>query len=368
MSELDPHEVAMNLAEEALILKMQNKMDASAKKFKQAFELEAVAASQYQNAYDEEPTRSVLFRSAAALAYNAGAFREAEKMIGHLLSGNPPTDIADEGRNLYEKVNFERHLSIKGIKLYDTDIQMSLAGNSVSLGMVRSEEFLKRAEVFDSMAIRTAERLLGRPFRERGRIPKDIRDNFATYYSVPRAASFAITLRVGYTEKQPPLLGENIQGAIVSDILENIKIINNRDERYLKQKIDNEDYYSNIIGLIKKMSPDSKDVTMVGLSTMQYNREESVAFVRSCDDIHISSLQPGSDEAIDEITITGKLNYANADNHDIRLLSEDGDSYKVIVPKGILGDIVKPYWEQIVTIKGKVKENKIYFEDLINSK
>ena len=364
MSETDPHDVAMNIAEEALLFRMQNKPEIAKEKFRAAFEYEAIAAGSYMNLFDQEPTRSILFRSAAALAFNAGMLREAEQMIGHLLIGNPPEDIANEGRNLYEKINFERHLSIKGIKLCETDVQMSLAGNSVSFGMVRSEEFLKRAELFDSMAIRTAERMLGRPFRERGRISKDIRDNFATYYSVPRAASFAITLRVGYMEKQPSLFGENMQARIISDILENVRIMNNRDEKYLRTKIENEDYFVNMIGLIKKISPDSKDVTMVGLSTFQNQKEDRVALVRTSDDIHISHLQPGIEEALEEIIITGKLTYANADNHDIRLLSEEGDIYKVIVPKGILGDIVKPYWEQVVTIRGKIKDKKIYYEDL----
>jgi hypothetical protein len=55
-----------------------------------AFEYERKAAMLLLNDYDVEPTRSVLFRSAASLALNFGDYREAERMIALGLLGNPP--------------------------------------------------------------------------------------------------------------------------------------------------------------------------------------------------------------------------------------------------------------------------------------
>jgi hypothetical protein len=49
---------------------------------------------------DFEPTRSVLHRSAASLAVECCQLREAERLIGRALAGNPPPDIADELRDL----------------------------------------------------------------------------------------------------------------------------------------------------------------------------------------------------------------------------------------------------------------------------
>ena len=49
---------------------------------------------------DFEPTRSVLHRSAASLAVECLQLREAERLIGRALAGNPPPDIADELRDL----------------------------------------------------------------------------------------------------------------------------------------------------------------------------------------------------------------------------------------------------------------------------
>ena len=57
-----------------------------------------------------EPTESVLYRSAASLAYTIKDYREAERLICMGLAGEPPEEIADELRSLYDTVNLEKSL------------------------------------------------------------------------------------------------------------------------------------------------------------------------------------------------------------------------------------------------------------------
>lgn len=78
----------------------------------------AEAATLYQRAYEKErevsfmaemqnnpePGLSILFRSAASLAYQCGYLREAEKLITHALSGNPTKEIAAELRDLLQQI------------------------------------------------------------------------------------------------------------------------------------------------------------------------------------------------------------------------------------------------------------------------
>jgi hypothetical protein len=64
------------------------------------FEQERSAANLVADQLDFEPTRSVLHRSAASLAVECLQLREAERLIGRALAGNPPPDIADELRDL----------------------------------------------------------------------------------------------------------------------------------------------------------------------------------------------------------------------------------------------------------------------------
>jgi hypothetical protein len=65
-----------------------------------AFEQERSAANLVADQLDFEPTRSMLHRSAASLAVKCCQLREAERLIGRALAGNPPPDIADELRDL----------------------------------------------------------------------------------------------------------------------------------------------------------------------------------------------------------------------------------------------------------------------------
>jgi hypothetical protein len=360
------HNQAMDLAEKAVILRLKKKIDESMEAFNAAFLLETQAAMQIKDLHDLEPSRSIMFRSAASLALNAGLFRQAEQMIAIGLSGNPPDPIADELRDLYETINFERHLKLKGVTLSDSDVQLSLAGSAVSYGMIKAEEFIKRAEIFDKMAIRTAERLLEKPFREKGRIPNEIKENFETYYSIPRAASFSITVRVGYRPKNYMLFDdEDIQAVVINEIVESIKMVNNRDEKKLKEKIANEDYFFNTLALIKKLSPDNKEVSLVGLTTSKRGIDNTVAFIRPTDEIEIAPIiHTANVSEMENVDISGKLTYADANKGDIKLEIGKGESYTVLVPKGILADIVKPYWEQYVTIRGRKQGDKIFFEDL----
>jgi tetratricopeptide (TPR) repeat protein len=93
----------MYVAEEAIRYNLSGQQEEAQQRFLDAFELERQAALAV--AESEEPTRSVLLRSAATLAMHAGQFREAEKMISTALAGDPPLEILDELRDLYIQLN-----------------------------------------------------------------------------------------------------------------------------------------------------------------------------------------------------------------------------------------------------------------------
>ena len=94
------HTKAMDLVEEAFILRRKGQIPESNSLFLRAFELEKEAALHFKDVLEYEPTRSVFLRSAASLAIECRNFIEAERLIAYALSGNPPAEIADELRNL----------------------------------------------------------------------------------------------------------------------------------------------------------------------------------------------------------------------------------------------------------------------------
>ncbi|HLK60269.1 MAG TPA: hypothetical protein VKU00_27145 [Chthonomonadaceae bacterium] len=94
------HQQAMVLAEQAFVARRQKQLSNAREFARQAFLLERQAAEQAQT----EPSRSVLYRSAATLARDCGEYREAERLIATALAGTPPDSIADELRVLLEEV------------------------------------------------------------------------------------------------------------------------------------------------------------------------------------------------------------------------------------------------------------------------
>ncbi len=108
----DLHEQAMDLADEALIAKQHGHAQQAASLTLQAFELERAAADLVRDDVNAEPTRSVLYRSAATLALECDQYGEAERLIATALAGNPPHEIADELRDLRAQVQAHQQAGI----------------------------------------------------------------------------------------------------------------------------------------------------------------------------------------------------------------------------------------------------------------
>jgi ketosteroid isomerase-like protein len=90
------HDDAMRLADEAFVAQLRGDAAAATELLHKAFELERQAAELLAGDFNLEPTRSVLFRSAATLAQRCGEHAEAERLIAQGLAGRPPREIADE--------------------------------------------------------------------------------------------------------------------------------------------------------------------------------------------------------------------------------------------------------------------------------
>ncbi len=354
------HTQAIEYADRAFIKKFQGNVDGAKSYFFQAFELEKEAALLAYEQHIGEPSVSVLLKSAASLALNCSELVQAEKMICLALSGEPPTEIAEELRNLLEDVHFQRHLSLHGIALEPTELQLVFAGPGVGYGVAKSELVFKKISLLEDITFRTAERKLGKPFRTSGRIGNDIKTNFQPYISVPRAASMAFTIRLGLQD-QFAIADFSPKIDIIDDIVENIGLVNSADFQALKEKIPDETYFTNFVSLSRDLAPDGKDISLVGLSIVRNGNQKDIQFTRKREDI--SSLpvitQVRETEVSTEgfIILAGRLFAANQDESRIRLKMENNTTHPITVPTG-LSDIVRKYWGEQVKIKGIQTQKK----------
>ena len=94
------HQQAMDLAEQAFAARRREDLDAARSLAYDAYLLETQAAGLSQT----EPSRSVLYRSAATLALDCGEYREAERLVATALAGSPPATIAYELRELLDAI------------------------------------------------------------------------------------------------------------------------------------------------------------------------------------------------------------------------------------------------------------------------
>ena len=126
------HREAMKLAEFGLLEKMDGNYKIALKFFKDAYNLEKQAAMSVKKNIDNEPTRSILFRSAASLAQNAKLFLEAENMIMKGLDGYPPPKIKLQLRNVFKEIAPEIYTEIidTSVKKWQTKVAICTKNNS----------------------------------------------------------------------------------------------------------------------------------------------------------------------------------------------------------------------------------------------
>jgi hypothetical protein len=338
----------------------------------EAFRLERSAAEQLATHYDAEPSRSILFRSAATLAIRAQMFAEAEQMICLALAGNPPGDLAEELRDLFEQVNFSRHLAVRGVILSDSEVQMSLAGRGIGFGIAPTDEIIGRLERAQSMLYRFAERKLQRPYRDKGQPQRDVRDSVSLFMTVPRAASFAVSLVVGGPQHTLP--GMSVGESVIDEVIDCLDLFVREEEEQLEERIPDEAYRTNFMALAKAIAPDGTEIETVGFTALRDGRSRSVALkpVRRREATSprvFSGAQEGASTG--EVVITGALKFADSLEHrqdQIKVVDTNGVKYTVVVPPGMMADIVRPLWGSLVTITGTMKRYQIELADIVKAK
>lgn len=109
------HQEAMQLAQQAQVAKREGRREEAQGLLQRAFAIEKSVAMAYVDRIQAEPTRAVLFRSAAVLAKELKVPREAELLIAHGLAGNPPETIAQELRKIFQEIHQlkPRHKKVK---------------------------------------------------------------------------------------------------------------------------------------------------------------------------------------------------------------------------------------------------------------
>ncbi len=347
------HHIAMDYAAKGLMARMRGDTEEAAAHFKQGLENELAAIDNLST--QSGLGWSVLHRSAATLALDCNDFRLAEKLVSKALAGDPHPEIANELRDVWEQANFQRHLELRGVELAADEIQLSLSGQNVGFGLTPYNEFSNRIDYSIKLMHRIVERRSNRPFRERGRPGKSIEDNHQPFISVPRAASFAVTLKLGRSLHQPPLPRILDTTEVVDEFLWLMNLVDDLNEiSEIQQHIPDQAYLGNFLGLAKQIAPDGRRVRQVGFTVVRQGDQRSAKISRSRNQFPLLpwDSSPSMDPVIREIQ--GVLRYADARDlarNTIRIVDDKEQTHSVTVPAGQMNDIVRPMWDTEVAVE-----------------
>ena len=366
----ESHNKAMELTELALTARAQGNKEKSVSLFEEALAHELAAIAELDNNNEIiEPTYSVLHRSAGTLALDCNQTRKAEQIVAKALAQNPPDEIADELRDLYEQINFKRHLELRGIELGEDEIQLSLSGQDVGFGVVTSDEFLSRVTDSSKLIQRIVERKNNKPFRESGPPEKSLSESHKLFLSTPRAASFSVTLKLGRPTGQQslpgiphPTISETKE--IIDEFMDLVELTNNLKVSEIQARIPDPAYRRNFLSLAKKIAPDGERIRQVGFTTTRSGIERFVEIIKPASELPISTeteavTVPSKSLPTETTTIQGKLLYADSTkskSDKIKIIDKEGKTHNVKVPEGMMSDIVRPMWDSSIQIKGVRKK------------
>ncbi len=368
----------MDIAEEAFIHQRRDKAQDAIIAFKKAAKFEIEAANILSIAKNNEPTRSILYRSAASLAFNAKEYDLAERMIANGLAGYPPFEIREELKNLFEDVTFSRHLSAKGLKLNEDNWMMSLHGNATKYGGTAANQLMMRVDKVSKLFYRTVERLRKQPYRSHGGVSKDIKDSYGLYIEAFNARSFAVTFKIGTPDPQMELwpgskTTDSIKSSeIVGEILDCFEMFEGEQHNELQSRINDSTYYDNFVALAKEIAPDGDEIKVVGFTSVIDGEEKPVPLRKKRKGIGNTISEGDVVDAPKNIThhteISGILQHADSigkKTHGVvQLLGDDGKKQKIYVPIAIMKDVVQPFYEEEVTIQAHIDGKKTILDEI----
>ena len=343
------HNRAMGLVDQAVLEKAHGREESSRELFQQALTSELAAIAKLPE--NSGLGWSILHRSAATMALDCDDFRMAEKLVSTALAGDPHPEVESELRDVWERANFHRHLDLERVELSGIEVQLSLVGAAVAGGMTSLPDFLSRVDSFQKLIYRTAQRKLQKDYTSH--LPREVKNGFRAFATAPRTGSFTIGIKLAHAGNQasfPKMLGTE---EIVNELLDLLELANESQTDEIEARIPDLSYRLNFVGLGKKIAPDGTRVRQVGFTSVngKGTRALSVTTPGSM------FLSPQHDRDSDQrvITVDGILRFADANGRTIRIHQDNGVRHNVLVPPGLLDDIVRPLWNSHVTVRGTLR-------------
>ena len=345
------HNEAMDIAFWANRARRSGDTERAVELFRQALDLELEAISQIS-----EPRGigwAVLHRSACWLALGCKRPDIAKGLAIRALAEEVDPGVDGELEQLLQQAFFDQHLQSNDIIIEDGEISLKLVGRLVSAGFTLLSEFDSRTASLQAMIYRIAQRKSNLPYS--GGVPSEIRNSFHAFISPPQVGSFAVSLRIGYANQQMSFPEFLPFDEVLNEFMDLMDMVGRVNISEIEGRIPDPAYQRNFLGLAKKFAPDGDRISGVGLSFVNdgYTRNVSVNVPARALPAPVVEGPGLGGESFD---VSGVLRYADAGarqqgRNQIRIVNENEPSFDLVVPVGLMDDIVRPLWNAHVTAR-----------------
>ncbi len=332
----------MKFADKSTVARLEGDREQYLHYTRLALEKEAAAAD-LMVVKNIEPTRSVLHRSAATLAWRCEEYDMAKRLIYRALAGDPPPEIEFELNDLLGSVK----LALSNINLSDKHLRLTLDGNDIAFGRAPARTLANRIIGLEEILEITA----------KAPIP--------LYYDSVGAASFYVDLMVS-NETQPSLPGFDSFEEVVEPLIQHLDLLNRGEIETLERTIANPKKYADFVNAAIKLAPDGVAISSVHLQALVAGRIQSISFERNQDDlseipmpeisIELEESLP-TEENVKKIGILqGADGSADSDfesKTECELKTETEGTWVIEVHDDIIHEVLGSYWKRKVEIEGK---------------
>lgn len=316
--------------------------------------LKEAAAADLMVDEDVEPTRSVLHRSAATLAWRCEEYGWAKKLIYRALLGNPPSFVERELNDLLGTVS----LAIEGQHLQRHEIQMSLAGNAVGNGLISVRDLLTRANAIPKLlqlSVKSRMRLLG-DYSE---------DELSSVGMVSplisgiAPGSFILTFRFAGGQQFARHGFEQFDKTVMP-FFENIRLLEKGYQSDLLDNIGDPKDYRAFLKAARPLAPDGDRISSVKFQADSGTSLELVSLSRTRASFSDIPLPPLPDEEVvftateHEVCKSGILSVADAlEQTECVLVTDNGNKWELEGPEDTMDEIVRTFFKRKVEVRGK---------------
>jgi hypothetical protein len=350
------HRQAMFLAQDAIVERETGLQSKARELTKRAAEIEVEAARMLPRERRAEPTRSMLFRSAASLAFQLGDYTWAKQLVGEGLSGYPTPMVEDQLMGVLEQIRFQEMLSARDLQIDDRTLALHIRGPVVDFGRISYPEFKTRMDALGQMVSRTGLRQQGEEYRRSGQ-PRKAFNQIIPMITAFTPGSFIVDVQLAYRKN---MLFDDID-RVAEEVVKGVEFVQSANVPELERMIPDKAYYRSFVQAAKQLAPDGVDISSVSLSYAS----DLVVLSKTRDELS-TMIVPEPQEELSESTIelwSGVLNIADGPRQQVSIQLDSGKRRHMEVTEG-LDDVVLSYWNQPVVATVRVTGSRNLLEDI----